>query len=406
VARIGKLSAIKVARLTKSGMYGDGGGLWLQVRSPEVRSWIFRYELDGKQRYMGLGPVDTIGLADARERASKARRLLLDGIDPIEARKAARASAKLDARRAVSFQDCAEAYIAAHKFGWRSSKHGNQWHNTLATYAYPVIGDLPVQQIDVTLVMKVLEPIWQAKTETASRLRGRIEVVLSWARTHGYRSGENPAAWRRHLENLLPPRRKVRQVRHLSALPYQEIGNFMASLRAEQGIAARALELTILTAARTSETLGATWSEVDLQAGIWTIPAERMKVERPHRIPLSPTALTVLQAMSTIRLSDYVFPGARAGRPLNNRALLDVLERMDRKDITAHGFRSTFRDWAAEQTRFPREICEQALGHVVGSSVERAYLRSDVIDRRRKLMDEWARFTASPRGEVVPLRPA
>jgi integrase len=387
-------------------MYPDGGGLYLQV-SGGSRSWIFRFASAGRTRYMGLGSLGAVTLSEARQKAGEARRLLSAGEDPIAARDAQHAAARAQAATAMTFRQCAEAYMADHRVGWRSARHAAQWINTLRAYAFPIFGDLPVAVVDVGLVLKVLRPIWQAKTETASRLRGRIEVVLSWARTQGYRSGENPAAWRGHLENLLPPRRKVRQVKHLPALPYGEIGNFMATLRvAEQGVVARALEFLILTAARTGEVLGATWSEVDLQAGIWTIPAERMKGGREHRVPLSAASLAILRAMSAIRMSDYLFPGRGPGRPLNGRALLDLLARMGRSAITVHGFRASFRSWAAEQTYYPREICEQALGHIVGSSVERAYQRSDVIDRRRKLMDEWARLcaTPAPRGEVVPLR--
>ena len=353
--RMNRLSALAVSRVRAVGMYPDGGGLYLCVGSESARSWIFRFSRDGRTRYMGLGSLAAVSLAEARQKAAEARRVLAGGQDPIAVRDAQDAAARALEATAMTFRQCAEAYIAAHKDGWRSTKHAAQWFTTLETYAFPTFGDLPVAAVDVGLVLKVLEPIWQAKTETASRLRGRIEVVLSWAKTRGYRSGENPAAWRGHLQNLLPPRRKVRPVRHLPALPYPEIGNLMAELGAEQGVAARALEL---------------------------------------------------KAMSGIRMNDFVFPGRGAGRPLGGRALIDVLARMGRRDITVHGFRASFRSWAAEQTRYPREICEQALGHVVGSSVERAYLRSDVIDRRRKLMDEWARFTASPRGEVVPLRPA
>jgi integrase len=404
-----RLSALKVARLMGRGMYGDGGGLWLQVRSPQVRSWIFRYERHGKQRYMGLGSLATIGLANAREQAGEARRLLLDGIDPIEARKAARASAKLDARRAMNFRDCAEAYIAAHKAGWRSSKHGNQWRNTLATYVYPIIGDLPVQQIDVTLVMKVLEAVWTTRTETASRLRGRIENVLDWATARGHRHGENPARWRGHLENLLPARRKLRQVEHHSALPYGEIGAFMASLRAQESIAARTLEFLILTAARTGEVRGAKWDEIHWAARTWTIPADRMKGGKEHRVPLSPAALEILEAMNNLCRGAHIFPGARPGRPLGDKLMRGLLARMHRGGITVHGFRSAFRDWAAEHTNYPRELAEMALAHTVESTVERAYRRGDLLDKRRPVMEAWARFCITPpaqSGEVVPLRPA
>jgi integrase len=401
------VSRARVADIYPDGMYADGGGLYLQV-SGGARSWIYRYTLDGRTRYMGLGSLAAVSLAEARARAAEARRLLSAGEDPIAARDAQHAARRAQQATAMTFRQCAESYIAAHRDGWRSAKHAAQWSATLQAYVYPIVGDLPVQAVDVGLVRKVLEPIWKTRTETASRLRGRIESVLNWAKTCGYRSGENPAVWRGHLQNLLSPKRKIRQVQHLPALPYREIGNFMAELMAEQGVAARALEFTILTAARTSEVLGATWSEVDLQAGIWTIPAERMKGGKAHRVALSAAALTVLQALSAIRISDYVFPGARAGRPLNSKSMLELLARMGRADITVHGFRSCFRDWCAERTSFAREICEPALAHTVGSSVERAYQRSDLVDRRRKLMDEWARFCAQvhPTDNVIAIRPS
>jgi integrase len=394
---------LAVAREKQAGLHPDGGGLYLQV-SGGSRSWIFRFAHAGRTRYMGLGSLAAVSLAEARQKAGEARRLLAGGQDPIAARDAQHAAARALEATALSFRQCAEAYIAAHKDGWRSAKHAAQWSSSLAAYVYPVIGDLPVAAVDVDLVLKILRPIWQAKTETASRVRGRIESVLSWAKTSGYRSGENPATWRGHLQNLLAPKRKVRQVRHLPALPYPEIGNFMAELRAEQGVAARALELTVLCATRTSETLGARWDEIDLATKTWTIPADRMKAARQHRVPLAAAALAILQTMSEIRMNEYVFPGARAGCPLNSKAMLDLLERMGRRDITAHGFRSTFRDWCAERTSFPREICEQALAHAVGSSVEVAYQRSDLIDKRRRLMARWAEYCATPRGEVVPIR--
>ncbi|HEX4570669.1 MAG TPA: integrase arm-type DNA-binding domain-containing protein [Dongiaceae bacterium] len=323
--------AISGARTKTPGMYPDGGGLYLCVGSENARSWIFRFARDGRTRYMGLGSLAAVSLAEAR-------RLLAGGQDPIAARDAQQAAQRAQAATAMTFRQCAESYIATHRDGWRSAKHTSQWSATLEAYVYPVLGDVPVAAVDVGLVLKVLEPIWKTRTETASRVRGRIEVVLSWAKTREYRSGENPAAWRGHLENLLPSRRKLRQVRHLSALPYPAIGSFMAELRAVQGVAARALELTVLCATRTSETLGARWHEIDLATKTWTIAAERMKGGKEHRVPLAPAALAILQAMSAIRVGDYIFPGVRAGRPINSGALLNVLERMDRKDITAHGF--------------------------------------------------------------------
>jgi len=401
------VSRARVADIYPDGMYADGGGLYLQV-SGGARSWIYRYTLDGRTRYMGLGSLGAVSLAEARQKAGEARRLLAAGEDPIAARDAQQAAARAQTAMATTFRQCAEAYIAAHRDGWRSAKHASQWSETLAAFAYPVLGDLPVAAVDVGLVLKVLEPIWKTRTETASRLRGRIEAVLNWATTCGCRSGENPAVWRGRLQNLLPAKRKLRQVRHHHALAYGEIAAFMAALSEERGVAARALAFLILCAARTGEVLGATWSEIDLAKKIWTIAAERMKGGKEHRVALSDAALAILAAMSAIRMNDYVFPGARAGRPLNSRALLDLLQHMGRKDITAHGFRSTFRDWCAERTYYPREICEQALAHTVGSSVERAYQRSDLIDRRRRLMDDWAGFCAQvhPTDNVIAIRPA
>jgi integrase len=386
-------------------MYPDGNGLYLCVGSESARSWIFRYARDGRCRYMGLGSIAAVSLAEARQKAAEARRLLAGGQDPIAARDAQQAAARVQAATAMTFKAAAENYIAAHRDGWRSAKHAAQWMTTVATYAYPVVGDLPVAAVDVGLVHKILQPIWQVKTETASRLRGRIEAVLNWAKTRGYRSGENPAAWRGHLQYQLAAKRKLRQVRHLSALPYQEIGGFMATLRAEQGIAARALELLILCAARTSEVRGARWEEIDLATKTWTIPAERMKGGKVHRVPLSDAALAILQVMSQVRMS-VVFPGARGGRPLGHNAMSALLQRMGFDHATTHGFRSTFRDWAAEQTNYPREVCEMALAHAARDAVEVAYQRSDLIDKRRRLMDEWARFCATPslRGAVVPMR--
>jgi integrase len=292
----------------------------------------------------------------------------------------------------MTFRQCAEAYVAAHKAGWRNAKHARQWTSTLATYAYPVFGSLPVQRIDVGLVMKVVEPIWQTKTETAGRLRGRIENVLDWASTRGYRQGDNPARWRGHLENLLPKRGKVRKVRHHPALPYQEIGTFMAALRSQEGIAARALEFAILTAVRTGEAIGAVWDEIDLRAKTWTIPAERMKGGLAHRVPLSDAVVAIVESMKPLANARFVFPGTRAAKPLADSALADALKRLARDDLTVHGFRSTFRDWAAETTAFPREVAEMALAHVVGNKVESAYRRGDLLEKRRLLMDAWATY--------------
>jgi integrase len=291
---------------------------------------------------------------------------------------------------------------------WRNPKHAAQWPATLGTYAYPVFGDLPVGQVDTALVMKALEPIWNEKTETASRLRGRIEAVLGWATTSGYRSGDNPARWRGHLENLLAKKSKVAPVEHHAALSYAELPDFMTEMHQQEGIAAQALQFTILTAARTGEVIGATWPEIDFKQCLWTIAAQRMKARREHRVPLSEPALAILQAMNAVRSGKYVFPGNRSDRPLSNMAMAMLVRRMGRADLTVHGFRSTFSDWCAERTAFPAEVREMALAHVVGDKVEAAYRRGDLLKKRFQLAEAWARFCAAPpaAGEVVPMRDA
>jgi integrase len=311
----------------------------------------------------------------------------------------------LEAAKGMTFRACAERYIEAHKAGWRNPKHALQWMSTLASYAYPVFGDLPVKAIDVGLVMKAVEPIWATKTETASRLRGRIESVLDWAAARGYRHGDNPARWRGHLDKLLPKRAKMQRVQHHPALAYDEVGAFMDALRSQGGIAARALAFCILTATRTSETLNARWDEIDLAAKLWVIPAGRIKAGKEHRVPLSAPALAILRQLAETRSGEFVFPGGKGGKPLSNMALLALLKRMERSDLTVHGFRSAFRDWAAERTHYPREVAEMALAHAIGDKVEAAYRQGDLFEKRRRLMEEWARFCASPRHsrDVVPI---
>jgi integrase len=332
--------------------------------------------------------------------------VLAAGLDPIAVRNDKRAASAVAAAKAMTFAYCATAYINAHEAGWRNPKHRQQWKNTLATYVSPVLGKLAVSAVDTGLVLKVLEPIWTRKPETASRVRGRMEAVLDWAKARGYRTGENPARWRGHLDHLLPAKAKVRKVEHHAALPYARIGTFLAALRKQDCISARALEILILAATRTGETLGATWNEVDMGAKLWTLPSGRMKAGKEHRVPLSDAALSVLRQMHAIRHSDYVFPGARDGRPLSETSLLMLLRRMGRGDITAHGFRSTFRDWAAERTNFPREVAEMALAHAIPDAVEAAYRRGDLFEKRRKLMDAWAAYCAKiemDAGKVVAL---
>jgi integrase len=405
---IGKLSPAKVRHLGKPGLYGDGGGLWLNIGPGGTKSWIYRFMLDGRAREMGLGPLHTIGLSEARDRARAARRLCLDGIDPIDRRHAERDARRLAAASAVTFKDCAAKYIAANRAGWRNAKHAAQWDATLAAYVYPVIGALPVGTIDTGHVTRILEPIWEAKPETASRVRGRIEAVLDYAATHRWRTGENPARWRGHLENVLPKRSKIAKVEHHAALPWREISGFMVQLAGQPGMAALALRFAILTAGRTGEVIGARWSEIDTTHAVWSIPAARMKAGREHRVPLSEAALAVLREAAELRAGDgdgFVFPGMKGG--LSNMALLMTLRRMERGDLTAHGFRSSFRDWAAE-TGKPADIAEAALAHTLGSKTQAAYQRGDLLDRRRRLMQQWTEFCGRPAppegGEVVALR--
>ena len=403
MARTGKLTALKADKVKASGYYGDGGGLFLQVSRYGTKSWVFRFKANGRLREMGLGSLDTYSLAEARERARNCRKLRDEGKDPIEERNAARLAVKLEATKAITFEQCAERYIAAHRAGWRNGKHRDQWSSTLETYVNPIIGALPVQAIDTTLVMKAVEPIWNEKPETASRVRGRIEAILDWATARGFRAGENPARWRGHLDKLLPKKTKVRRIEHHAALPYREIAAFVAELRSQEGIAARALEFAILTAARTGEVIGALWGELDLADRLWTIPAERMKADKEHRVPLSDAAIAILEDLQRTRHGDYVFPGGRAGRPISNMAMTMTLRRMGRGELTVHGFRSSFRDWAAERTGFPAEVAEMALAHAVSDKVEAAYRRGDLFQKRRQLMDAWARYcaTPAPAGKVV-----
>jgi integrase len=413
---IGKLTARKVVKVVKAkqpGMYGDGGGLYLRVTPDGAKNWVFRFMLNGRARWMGLGALHTVSLAKARERAGEHRLRRHDGIDPIEARRAERLKARLEAAKAITFKECAENYIKAHRAGWRNDKHAAQWEATLAKYAEPIIGKLSVQAIDTGFVLKVLEPIWTTTPETAVRLRGRIESILDWAKVRGYRTGENPAKWKGHLDHLLPARGKVRKVEHHAALPYSELPGFLESLRDQEGIGARALEFTILTAARTGETIFARWNEIDQLEKVWTVPAARMKAGKEHRVPLSARALAILEEMQAHRHADdgFVFPGGKPGKSLSNMAFLMLLRRMKRDDLTAHGFRATFKTWASERTGFQNEIVEAALAHVVGSKVEQAYRRGDMFEKRRRLMQQWGTFctTAPAQGtasNVAPIRQA
>ena len=389
---MGKLTALQVTNAKNRGLYGDGDGLYLQVSANGAKSWVFRYRVGTKLRNHGLGSASLVTLAEARDKAFACRKMRLNGIDPIEAKKQERITSALEEAKAITFADCAQKYIEAHKAGWKNAKHAEQWTRTLETYVYPAFGKLPVADVDVALVLKAIEPIWKTKSETAARTRGRIENILDFAKARGYRTGENPARWKGNLQHMLPARSKVKKVVHHPALPYAEMPDFWTSLKKQPGTAAEALQFTILTAARTGEALGATWEEIDLENAVWTVPVERMKAGEEHRVPLAPEAVKLLRKLKKQRTNGYVFLGAKKDSPLSNMSMLMVLRRMKREDIKVHGFRSTFRDWAAEKTDTPREVAEQALAHTLSDKVEAAYRRSDLFEKRKALMEEWAAY--------------
>lgn len=403
---IGKLSALAVSKASEPGYYGDGGGLLLQVSKSGAKSWVFRFKspLTAKAREMGLGSLATYSLAEARQRARESRQIVDAGRDPIAEREAERQRNRLEAAMAMTFDQCAAAYIEAHRAGWKNPKHAAQWASTLETYASPVIGSLPVANVDMPLVLRILEPIWTTKNETASRLRGRIESVLDWATVRGFRTGDNPARWKGHLGKVLPAPGRVQKVKHHAALPYQQIGAFMKELRTREGMAARALEFLVLTACRSGEARGASWDEIDLSARLWVIPSERMKAGKEQRVPLSDATMSLLQSLPRLEGCNTVFFAPRGG-VLSDMSLTAVLRRMGRGDLTAHGFRSTFRDWAGETTSFPREVIEHALAHQLKDKAEAAYARGDLLTKRARLMEAWATYCASETGgaEVTPI---
>ncbi|RIA45411.1 tyrosine-type recombinase/integrase [Dichotomicrobium thermohalophilum] len=401
-----KLTARKAAA-AKPGIYHDGGGLRLVVATSGARKWVFRYTINGRRRDMGLGRFPDVELAEARQVATRARRQVKAGIDPIVARDA-------EKRAVPTFTSLAAEYIRAHRRSWRNPKHARQWVATLKTYARHKIGARSVDALGTDDILAVLRPIWLSKTETAKRLQGRIENVLDYGAAHGYRDAMNPARWRGHLDKLLPNPSRVKQTAHHPAMPYSDLPAFYRELEATPGLAYAALRFLILTACRTSEVLGARWDEVDLESGVWTVPAERMKAvagaRREHRVPLSAPALALLESLPRVGNSPFVFPGARPGRPLSNMALLQAMRRMGygkdgpRGHYVPHGFRSAFRDWAGEVSSFPRDVCEMALAHTIDNKVEAAYRRGDLFEKRRKLMEAWAAHCAVPAGaNVTPL---
>ena len=392
---MGKLNSKQVENLAEAGTYDDGDGLRLMVKASGSKSWVFRYQFQGKRRDMGLGSFPAVTLKAARLAVADQRRQIAVGIDPMAARDAERERQQEAQRREalrVTFKQAAADYIAAHRASWKNAKHAQQWENTLATYALPIIGHLPPADVTTTHVMEILRPIWATKTETASRVRNRIELVLDAAKAQGLREGENPARWRGHLDKLLPKRAMVQVREHHTALPWPKLPALMIELAKHDDLTYHAIRLTILTACRTSEVLKATWSEIDLESRTWTIPAVRMKARKEHRVPLCEATLDVLTRLPRIEGSPYLFPGARKGRPLSNMAMLMGLRRMGHNKLTMHGFRSTFRDWAAEKTHYPREVCELALAHTVATGAEAAYWRGDVFEKRRALMADWAAY--------------
>ncbi len=381
----------------QSGRHADGGGLHLLVKESGARSWVYRFMINGKSRDVGLGPAgkDGISLATARDARDALRLKVKAGIDPIDERDRQAAAALAAAQAAkiagVTFQTTAETYITANEDGWRNDKHRQQWRSTLAAYVYPVIGDMPVSEISTAHVLTILEPIWKTKAETAGRVRGRIETILDAAKARGYREGENPARWRGHIAQILPARPKLARGHH-KALAFDQLPAFMASLRQREAVAALALEFTILTAARTGEVVGAKWDEVDLERGLWTVPAARMKAGREHRVPLTSHALAILEKTKELG-KPWLFPSADGGK-LSSMAMSMLLRRM-KADVTVHGFRSCFRDWAAECTGYPQEVAEMALAHTIENKVERAYRRGDLFDKRLRLMEDWATYCLS-----------
>jgi len=405
-SEVQKLSVLKVKALIKNqevGLHNDGSGLYLQISGKKGCSWIYRYKSNGRRtpRDMGLGPASTSSprLSEAREQAKKARDLLAKEIDPIEARRAERRAEADKKAQEVTFREHAEEYYDAHKSTWKNAKHVAQWRMTLDEYIYPKIGNMPVREVDVSAVLKVLKPIWYEKTETASRCRGRIEMILSSAAVAGLRSADNPAQWRGVLEHRLPAKSNVKAVEHHKALDPKDLPGFMVTLAKQDGVAARALEFLILTCMRTGEVIGAQWSEIDLRKRIWRVPAARMKgrkgKRKDHDVPLSEPALALLKSLPGDRKTGFVFLGGKDGKPLSNNALLALLKRMKRTDITPHGFRSCYRDWAADETAYPREVCEMVLAHSVGDQSELAYKRTDLFKKRKALMKDWGEYCGS-----------
>ncbi len=395
--KVNILSAQGVKNITKPGMHADGNNLYLRVLKSGGKSWIFRYrttKITGTpaRREMHLGSAELFSLKEMRIEALRLLQMLHDGLDPIDERRRKKAIRNENQAKQFTFQECAEKYVKIHEEGWKNPKHRQQWKNTLDTYAYPKIGKLLVGDVETLHIKQVLNPIWKEKTETAKRLRGRIEKILDWARHEGYRKGENPARWKGHLEHSFISPSRLINVKHHSALPFNKMNDFLVKLRKQEGIAAKGLEFIILTATRTGETRLAVWDEIDFENKLWTIPAERMKMKKAHEVPLQDAAIDILREMKMVQVSNFIFPGAKKDRPMSDMTFTKLLRRMEYDEITVHGFRSSFRDWAAERTSYAREVVEMALAHEIENKVEAAYRRGSLLEKRRKLMNEWLKF--------------
>lgn len=403
-----ELSALQVRRLTRPGLHPVGGvaGLCLDVKDTGARSWILRATVGGRRPEIGLGGFPDVTLEQAREKAREIRELIRQGEDPVLARRSARDALRAANAKRVTFRKAAERFLESKRLEFRNEKHAAQWATTLETYAYPVIGDLSVDSIELAHVKRILDPIWTTKTETAKRLRGRVESVLAYATASGFREGDNPARWRGNLDAVMPKPSRIAKVKHHRALPIDELSAFMAELSKQEGMGARALEFSILTAARSGEVRGATWNEIDFEAKTWTVPGDRMKAGKEHVVPLSDPAVRLLKELPRMKGSNYVFPAVKGGQ-LSDMTISAVCRRME-VDAVPHGFRSTFRDWTAERTSYPRDVCEMALAHAIENKVEAAYRRGDLLEKRRRLMREWAKFCEKPvnRAEVVSIRGA
>jgi integrase len=391
-----RLNALTVSRARKPGYWGDGGGLYLQVTGIKAKSWIYRFMLAGRRREMGLGPYPAVSLADARAKAARARSLVKQGRDPIDVRDSERG-------QSLTFDEAAKQFIESNEKAWRAAAHRAQWRISLATYASPVIGSMLVRDVGLTQLKAILEPLWYEKPETAFRLRGRIERVLDWATVNGHRSGENPARWRGHLDKVLPALSQVHKVKHFAAVPIDEVGAIYHRLRNSKAMSALALRFIILTASRAGEVAGMKWHEIDLGGRLWTLPSERAKTRKAHRVPLSDEAIGIVESARKIATGEFVFPGWANGRPLALKSFRRRLKAAGGGSATVHGFRSTFRDWTSERTNYPRDVAEMALAHVIENKVEAAYRRGDLFERRKMMMEDWANFVSLPPSDkIVP----